>query len=130
MNYFITRKFGDKEYRVNLPLFYLTIILLISLVCFGFSLNDWSMDSKFYVSCSDVNGCINPYYNSINCLDSVYSSTPLCTQEKLFFNQSIGEEPNFIIRNLNVLVVTIIGLFILFNSIFFNRELVKGLKLA
>ena len=130
MNYFITRRFGDKEYRVCLPLFYLTIILLISLVYLGFSLNGWSLESKFYVYCNSEEGCINPYYNSINCLNSVYSNTLLCSKEKLFFNESIGERPNFFIRNLNVLVIAIIGLFILLNSVLFNKELVKGLKLA
>jgi len=129
MNWFIDKQFGDKTYRVSKPLIYLTLILLSSLVVLGFAENDWSLESKYYVYCPDEAGCFNSMYNSLACIGSKFENTALCTQEYIPYNSSIGDKPSFIVSNTNLFTLLIVGAFLFFNTLLYNKEFFKNFKL-
>ena len=124
-NLFLVRKFRDFEYRVFKPLFWFTIICFLLLGGFGLWENNFSLDSKFYMVCNSKAGCVNEYYGSDSCLNSVYRDTPLCTQEFLFYGQSFGDKPSFITANLNSIVLALLLMFLVSNTLLFNRHLLS-----
>ena len=129
MNLFITKKFGTREYRVFLPLMWFVVVLLLGICFVGFSENRWSMDSHFYSFCNVKTGCPNTFYNSLSCLDSVYSNTDICTKAFLSYGESIGTKPSFITANIDLITGIILGLFLLANTFFFNKDFLRDAKL-
>jgi hypothetical protein len=84
----------------------------------------------YYIECSSVDGCLNLYYNSPNCIGSVYEYTSLCTQKFIPYNSSLGTKPDFITRNIISLMFLIVGSFLFVNTIFFNKGFIKSLNLG
>jgi len=128
MKIFLTRKFGDKEYIVCLPLLWLVSFVLLSLVVFGFYQNDWSLSPNYYKYCSDPIGCNNDFFNSVSCLGSVYEYTPICTQKFIPYQAHIGDKPSWIIENINWISIVSIALFLILNTFLFNKKILKDIK--
>lgn len=129
MNLFIVKKFRDVEYKVFLPLVWLTVFILLGVSFYGLSSSGWDLNSNsFYVYCDSVGGCFNEYYDSPSCVDSVYSGTLLCTQEFIPYKSSIGVKPHFIVQYTNLIILIVVGGFLVLNTVLFNRGFFKKLK--
>jgi hypothetical protein len=125
---FIVKKAGDRQYRFFLPFVWIAIVLLLGLAFWGFHLSGWTLKPFYFMECEELGGCVNDYYNSLGCLDSVYSDTPLCTQPSLVFGESIGVRPPFIVAYSLELSFAILFLWLFLNHFFFNKGFFKGWK--
>lgn len=125
MNLFIIKRFGARDYKIFLPLFYLVIALLLFVSMFGLYENDWSLAPNYYSYCSDSRGCFNEYYNSSICKGEIQNNT-ICTQIRLEYKESIGNKPSRIVANSNLILVASLGLFLFLNTLLFNKELLRG----
>lgn len=125
MKLFIIKRFGARDYRIFLPLFWLVIALLLFVSLFGLYENDWSLAPNYYSYCSDTRGCFNNYYNSSICHDGL-ENNPICTQKHLYYEESIGNKPSWIVANSNLILIVALGLFLFLNTFLFNKELLRG----
>lgn len=130
MSKIIIKKFGDLEYNIYTPLVWTTIIILLVVAFTGLYLNDFSLEPKFYVECNALGGCFNMFYNSLACTGSSYEFTAICTEEFIPYGSSIGDKPDFITRNLSLITLVIVGGFIFFNTLLFNKGFLGKLKLG
>jgi len=130
MKLFVLKEVNGKPYKVFTPALWLVVVLLLFISLWGLSVNNWSVDSQYYMHCDSKSGCVNDNFGSDDCLDSSnpFYSEPVCTVQNLAYGESYGVKPSFVVKYNLELTVGIVALFLFTNHFAFNREFFKGWK--
>lgn len=129
MNDFKTFQINNKEYRFKSLIFIIIAILLLIMNIVGLALNNWSLETEYYIYCDSKAGCSNPYFGSESCINSKWENTPICTQEYYYYKESYGKEPNWVIKYIYEITIGLIVAGLLLNHFLYNKDVFKDWRI-
>ena len=97
------------------------LVLLCSFIFIMVSQNGLQANKNFYVSCDSKMGCYNFLYNFYVCGKSLDVNSRFCTQEYLFYGESIGVKPPSLLQYITPLTILYILLLFVLNHVKYNR---------
>ena len=120
-----------KPYKVNRGIFLLGFLIVSSYTLICLNYDGFTGKTHLYVECpsnSISEKCFNPAFESNLCTDGKLSGQ-ICEQKFLMRGESLGDKAPGYIQNFPLFSIGFVLLLIIINSILYNREFFKNVRL-